>query len=103
MQRLHSLLEAINAEPDSELALEKVVAVALEATRSRNAMIALLNVELATMELRIGLGSEWTAERQLEQIKITTQSGIVAYVAATGKPYIAGDVSHEERYMKLIE
>ncbi|MEQ1822590.1 MAG: GAF domain-containing protein [Fimbriimonadaceae bacterium] len=103
MQHLNTLLESINAEPDLVLALENVVATAQEVTASRNSMIALLNVELGTMELRIGSGSEWTAERELEQIKITTQSGIVAYVAATGKPYIAGDVSHEERYLKLIE
>lgn len=65
-------------------------------------MIALLNDETGVLHLLYGAGPEW-ANTELETIDVTTRSGIVSYVAATGQPFMSGDVSQEPQYRNLFE
>lgn len=103
MHRLLPLLAYLNIKPDTDLALDRVNQVALETSRSRNSMIARLNEELGAMELRHGAGIEWSVAKSEETIKISTQSGIVAFVAATGRSFISGDVTQEPQYLQMFD
>jgi signal transduction histidine kinase len=103
MHRLLALLAYVNIEADTDLALDRIIQITLEITGSRNAMIARLNEEGGTMELRHGAGSEWSEKQAEAEITITTQRGIVAFVAATGNSFMSGDVQNEPQYFKMFE
>jgi hypothetical protein len=102
MQRLLPLLACLNVETDIDVVLDRLIQACLEVTQSRNAMIARLNEELGLMELQHGAGQEWSSEQSEERIKVSTQSGIVAFVAATGRSFMTGDVEHEPQYLKMF-
>lgn len=103
MHRLLPLIAYLNIEPDTDLGLDRVNQAALEITRSRNSMIARLNEEQGVMELKHGAGIEWSAAKSEETIEISTQSGIVAFVAATGRSFMTGDVAHEPQYLQMFD
>lgn len=102
LQRLLPLLNLVNAEPDAGQALNRLAVAALEETGSRNAMIALLDDEHGILNLSYGAGPEW-AITEVETIDVTTRSGIVSYVAATGRHFMTGDVASEPQYRNLFE
>lgn len=103
MKPLLPLLAFLNVEPDTDRVMDRINQTALEMTRSRNSMVARLNEEDGLMELRHGAGAEWSTEQSEERIKISTQSGIVAFVAATGRSFMTGNVEHEPQYLKMFE
>lgn len=103
MHKLLPLLTILNVEPDTDLVMDRINQIALEISRSRNAMVARLNEELGLMELKHGAGQEWSDEQSEELIQVSTQSGIVAFVAATGRSFMTGDVEHEPQYLKMFE
>lgn len=103
MEKLLPLLACLNVESDTELVLDRLIQTCLEATHSRNAMVARLNEELGLMELLHGAGQEWSEEQSEERIKVSTQSGIVAFVAATGRSFKTGDVENEPQYLKMFD
>jgi signal transduction histidine kinase len=96
------LLAMVNAETDPARALEGLTRAALELTRSRNALIALLDEEAGLLEIAYGSGPEWSEQHNEARIALTTREGIVAYVGATGQPFITGDVENEPRYVKMF-
>jgi len=100
---LASLVAIATDEQDSSKALDRLAIAVLNLTRSRNAMIARMNDELGTVELRHGAGKEWSLKAFSEHIPVAESgAGIVAYVAATGASYICDDVAHEPRYRNLF-
>jgi len=96
------LLAMVNMEADFGRALDALTKAALELTRSRNALIAILDEEAAQLEIAHGIGPEWTEHYNESRIALTTREGIVAYVGATGQPFITGDVEREPRYVKMF-
>lgn len=101
---LPALVSAVVDEWDSNAALGKLAAAVLEHTNSRNAMFARMNDELGKVELRNGAGADWSEDASRLDIELTTDpgQGIVAYVAATGKPFITNNVAAEPRYRQLF-
>ncbi|MBI5707979.1 MAG: GAF domain-containing protein [Armatimonadetes bacterium] len=101
---LADLVQAIAADRDPSSALESLAKSTLELTQSRNVMLAVLNDELALMELLYGAGPEWQPISELGvKVDINERDGIVATVAATGEPYLSGDVQKDQRYRKLFD
>lgn len=100
MEQLFPLLRLART-CDADSALREIVLAALEITRSRNGLIAVLDEEDAALELRSGGGSEWDDSLAEERLDVTPRSGIVAYVAATGKAFMTPDVSQESHYLQL--
>lgn len=103
--RLARLLKEVAAEVDVDRALDLIAEFALENTGSRNALIARMNDALGLLEIRHGAGTEWEQVQNSEgrlHIDVNTESGIVAYVAATGDTVRTGDVRSEIRYENLF-
>lgn len=102
--KLPELLQMVAREPDSSLAVDEALRMAVAMTRSRNAMLAILNEELGVLEVRHVTGRDLTGKEQDEQLAIDTEGreGIVAYVAATGHTVLSGDVEKEPHYKKLF-
>lgn len=92
----------VNAEADSGRALDALTQAAAELTRSRNSLIALLNEEIGVLEVLHGMGQEWSERHNDARIALTTREGIVAYVGATGQPFVTGDVRKEPRYVQMF-
>jgi signal transduction histidine kinase len=105
VEGLASLAEVVAYEPDSGKALDKLVVGAMKVTGSRNSVLAIANDELGCMELSHGAGSEWTEARYngFVTVDVASREGIVGHVAATGKPFLTGNVENEPRYRKLFE
>ena len=103
MQSILSLLSMANRESDSDRAFDNIILFALENTHSRNAMIARLNEEAGVLDLTHGAGREWAESRYLETIVVSTRSGIVSFVAATGKSFVTGNVDVEPQYLKMFD
>lgn len=101
VRRLLPLLEMVNGDSPPGESLDRLALAALELTGSRNSMIAFLNDENGVLDLEHGAGPEWT-QTEVETIDVTTRSGIVAYVAATGKEFVSGDVANEPQYRNLF-
>jgi len=98
------LLAKVVQEKETYLALEAIMKAAREATRSRNGMIGVLDVEAGHLELVAGDGEEWTSEREGRHIEVAIGSrrGITGYVAATGKTFVTGNVVETPAYNQLF-
>lgn len=102
---LKELLDLVVREPDADRALNFLIRTAREATRSRNALVAILDDETGQLEITHGAGPDWTAENEgkLMAVTIGNRQGITAYVAATGKSFVTGDVSQVPAYQHMFE
>lgn len=100
-QELTSLLQIVNSLEDEDRALEELNHAAMRITASRNGLIAQMNEEEGVLEVIHGDGPDWTESLYEERIAVTTRSGFVSYVAATGQPLRTGDVSHETHYVQM--
>lgn len=103
--RLAELMGRVAGESDISVALDAIAEAAVENTGSRNAMIALMNDAQGRLEIRHGFGPEWDLLMGPDEdmhIDVNTNSGIVAYVAATGSTVLTGDVTQEPRYENLF-
>ncbi len=104
-QSLAGLIAIVVREENADRALEHLAALALELTRSRNLMLAVINDEHGLMEIKYGAGEEWSRERlgEVVQVDVRQRDGIVGFVAATGQSLVAGNVQEEPRYRQLFE
>lgn len=102
---LKELLELVVREPDADRALNFLIRTARETTRSRNGLIAILDDETGQLEITHGAGPDWTSENEgkLMAVTIGNRQGITAYVAATGKSFVTGDVSQVPAYHHMFE
>ena len=83
--------------------LEDMAASALEAVGGDRAFIALADEDTGELTLNATAGSGWTDEKRALRLKIDGQAhqgrkGITSHVAATGQPYITGDVAADPYY-----
>lgn len=103
-RELAALTRLVSSQDDSDAVLEELTRKALEMTGSRNVLIACMNDELGVLELRYGAGEDWTSQRlgKFFRIDVQEKAGIVSHVAATGEPYLAGDVSQEPMYQDMF-
>ncbi len=101
---LAALTQAVARQADLGKALEELTQQALALTGSRNVLIACMNDEHGVLEIRYGAGQDWTAQRigRYFLIEVQEKAGIVAHVAATGEPFVTGDVSQEPMYQDMF-
>lgn len=101
---LRELLGSVLQKRDLDQALQAVADAAIRATRSRNALIAILDLEAGHLEIRNGAGPDWVHETAGKILQVSTgqREGITAYVAATGKSFLTGDVAEEPSYHQLF-
>lgn len=101
---LSKVLTAVATETDCQKALLAISDAALQSTNSRHALIAVLNEDLARLEIRAGSGSEFGAHLIREQLPLDVgrQDGIVSFVAATGTSVMTGNVREEPHYKNLF-
>jgi signal transduction histidine kinase len=99
-----SLVRVVAEESDADRALDRLSIAAMELTDSRNVMIAQMHEEHGSVELAYGHGMDWNDQATRERISVGTKKGegIVAYVAATGKSYLSGDLNQDPRYRDLF-
>lgn len=103
MQSIARLLAEVSRSHGNQAVLA-VMRGAMELTRSRHILVAVLNEELGLLEVRHGLGEEFAerAEGETLPVDIGTDSGIVAYVAATGRVFRSGEVREDPHYRMLF-
>ncbi|HWP31160.1 MAG TPA: GAF domain-containing protein [Fimbriimonadales bacterium] len=105
IEELKELTGLVLFSKDAGPVLYRLCEIAQIMTGAKNAMIAEFSENLGFMALRAGSGADWNPEMLGERIDIGVEEhqGITAYVAATGKTFIAPDVRAEKRYRKVIE
>lgn len=105
LQSLAKVLAKVASEGDPERALDHLTQGVLDLTRSRNAVLTVMNDELGYMELTHGAGRDWDslATRPEVRVEVSINEGIVGFVAASGGPVVSGDVRAEPLYRKLFE
>jgi len=101
---LARLLSDLSREPDLDVAMERLGRTALQLTRSRHFMLAVLNEELGSLEVRLALGEDSVkAAGELLPVEMGREDGIMGYVAATGSSVISGDVKRDPHFKRLFE
>ena len=106
---------AVDAD-DARVLLHEITREALQTVDADRAFIALANDDTGEMNLIATAGVGWTDERRALRLKIvaspknesgrqnsTTRSGITSLVAATGKPYITGNVDADPYYFAFFD
>jgi signal transduction histidine kinase len=97
------LLETVVRETSVYNALQVVIELAAEMTGSRNVLLALLDEEQAVLNLTNYHGEDMKGNiEETMQVATGRGSGIVGYVAATGRTFESGDVERDPRYRKLF-
>ncbi|MFI5386705.1 MAG: GAF domain-containing protein [Fimbriimonadales bacterium] len=101
---LSELIPLVAMEPDLNRALERIATAAMEITGSRHAMIAVLNEELGILEVTHGAGEDFASLGKGDKLRVYVgdKEGIVAYVAATGAPFVSGDVLRDPHYKQMF-
>lgn len=101
---------------DIHLFLKELNEVATDAIRGDRGFIALANNDTGELSLVATAGDGWTDDVRAMRLKISEhdhtsvrgkaaerRSGITSHVAATGKPYLTGDVSADPYYFAFFD
>lgn len=104
MNELAELVPKVALEQNVGAALECIAEAAAKLTNSRIAMVALLNEETGTLQMKHGAGEEFLNKAKDERLRVDVgdQEGITAYVAATGQSFSSGDVQNDPHYKQLF-
>ena len=113
----HLSRRAIEAD-EAQALLDEMNQAAMEATGANRAFIALAHDATGELTLVSTAGSGWTDEFRAMRLRIDemgrsglppggrvgeTRSGITSHVAATGQPYITGDVDADPYYYAFFD
>lgn len=100
---IHELLERVLQEGRFAEAITIITETAREFTRSRNVLFAILNREEGQLDFEFGSGPDWKGEESEHSlaVDIGKRTGITAQVAATGKPFVTGNVAEVAVYHQL--
>jgi signal transduction histidine kinase len=103
-EAISRLLERISTEPDPQVALETVSTQAMALTGSQLAFIAVLDEEAGHLVVRAMDGAERRdiAATGPLPVHVGDAIGIAGYVAATGQPFLSGDVEHVPHYRAIF-
>jgi len=101
---LPQVLAAVAAERDASKSLDIVAQAALDLTYSRHAMVAVMDDEHGSLEIRHGAGEEFLTKAMNRHLNLdgTEKEGIVAHVAVTGEAIRTGNVETEPLYRNLF-
>jgi signal transduction histidine kinase len=100
---IQELLESVLQEGRFDEAIKIILDTACKFTRSRNVLFALLNREEGQLDFEYGSGPDWLGEDSEHSlaVDIGKRTGITAQVAATGKPFVTGNVAEVAVYHQL--
>ena len=99
---LVELLAQVAGEADTGNSLHRIVRAALEMTRSRHAMVAVLNEEIGELEIRAECWQDELGDQDRSQPDVARHEGIVELVATTGSPVLAGNANEDQPYKVLF-
>ena len=113
---IHSLCRRAVAVDDARALLEELNAAAMQAVGADRAFVALANDDTGELSLVATAGEGWTDQFRAMRLKIgeavnghgprrssAGRSGITSHVAATGKPYITGNVDADPYYFAFFD
>lgn len=99
-ERLHLLYEVsnvIHSTLDPQQALDLIIREAVRVTRASSGSVALINPTNGFLEIEAASG----LPEQSRALRLRVGEGITGWVARTGKPARAGDVSKDPRYIMV--
>ena len=102
---LARLIRELAEETSYDRSLDALARWALTLTESRHSLIATMNDEVGCLELLHTAGDE-TGEKEpgrLRRVTVGGDRGIVGHVAATGEPYVTGNVRNDPLYQNYFE
>lgn len=113
---IHRLCRRAVDADSAQALLEEMTQSALDAVGADRAFIALANAETGELALVATAGISWTEEVRALRLKIgprgwkrpgpagdATRTGITSHVAATGKPYVTGNVDADPYYFAFFD
>jgi len=102
---IHYLSRRAVEVEDAQALLEEMNQAAMEAVGADRAFVALANDATGELALTATAGAGWTQEYQALRLKIGDGSpgGITSHVAATGQPYLSGDVDADPYYYAFFD
>lgn len=91
-------------EQNVGIALERIADAAITITSSRHAVVAVLNEDQGILEVTHGAGEDFASRGKGDKLRVDIgdKEGIVAFVAATGTPFMSGDVSSDPHYKLMF-
>ncbi len=100
---IRELITELAGERDFEKSLNSIARTAVMVTRSRYAMLGLLDEESGRLDLRtMSVDDQGNpTPMELSAPALPHTDGIVGYVAATGSPVVSGNVTEDPRYRRL--
>jgi signal transduction histidine kinase len=101
---LPELIPLVAMEQDLDRALGEIADAAVAITNSRHAIVAVLNDELGCLEVTYGAGEDFDTlgKGDVLRVDVGDREGIVAFVAATGTPFMSGDVTNDPHYRQMF-
>jgi GAF domain-containing protein len=95
----------LNSILDLDELLRAILEEALDAVGAMRGFVALIDRASGELEVRFTAGTGWDAAKARRRIKISGEpgSGITGYVAATGLPYVCGDVTADRYYLQYFD
>ncbi|MCS7223247.1 MAG: GAF domain-containing protein [Armatimonadetes bacterium] len=101
LERLGRFLGALS---DTEVLLKVTLEEGLAAVQATRGTISLIDHRTGTLVMKYAAGAGWTEEKRAIPLKVTEEPGgsISGYVALTGQPYIARDVTQDPHYYPLF-
>ena len=91
--------------------LDEILSAAMEAVGGDRGFVALANNDTGELSLVTTAGEGWTDEIRARRLKISDipankdgkkRTGITSHVAATGKPYVTGNVNQDPYYLAFF-
>lgn len=101
-KELAQILFDANEEWDTDEALQGLLQVAVDVTKSHNALFARMNDDLGAMQITQGAGKDWKDDMAGLRIQLNSGDGIVGAVAVRGESYVAENVAEEPHYQNLF-
>jgi len=88
---------------DIDALLKAILEEGLNAVNGNRGFVGLINRSTGELEFRITAGQGWD-EKPIRALKVTGEPGhgITSWVAATGVPYVSGDVRRDPHYVMLF-
>ncbi len=105
LSAIQNLSQMVLNEPDTEKVLHAVATEALRCTGANWSAIALVDEQVGKMLFRCTIGEGWPDNKKTFELVVTDASGkgITPFVAATGRPYLSGDVNRDSHYLPMSD